>query len=212
MRKGWGAVIACAALCATLSATPAQAAFPGQNGKIAFARDGDDLDGQSRDEPGGIRATTQLVRDFGGTPAWSPDGKQIAFDHCATSLILANMREHLPYEVYVMDADGSNEHRLTDEPDEQPQLGASWSPDGTRIGICAHEPHLGHQQRRERRATRSRGTSPLSVDVQPSGARRLVSETAAGQRSSTAGLPVATSEIHLPGCHRSDSPDQRHGA
>ena len=33
-----GRVIACAALCATLSATPANAAFPGQNGKIAYVR------------------------------------------------------------------------------------------------------------------------------------------------------------------------------
>ena len=44
MGRRWGAVIACAVLCAMLSAAPAHAAFPGTNGKIAFVRDGRHLD------------------------------------------------------------------------------------------------------------------------------------------------------------------------
>ena len=40
MGKRRGVVIACAALCATLSAAPASAAFPGTNGKILYIAPG----------------------------------------------------------------------------------------------------------------------------------------------------------------------------
>lgn len=58
------------------------------------------------------------------TPAWSPDGKQIAF----TSGRDGSQEES---EVYVMDADGSKPRRLTNRPgiDAFPV----WSPDGSKI-------------------------------------------------------------------------------
>lgn len=87
MGKGWGVVIACAALCATLWTAPAEAAFPGQNGKIAFARDGD-IWTVNPDGTGRIRITTNPARDF--SPRWSPDGKQIASGRCAMSQIPAH--------------------------------------------------------------------------------------------------------------------------
>jgi len=54
-------------------------------------------------------------------PSWSPDGSRIAF---------ISSRDG-NYEIYVMDADGSNQQCLTDNPanDWYP----SWSPDGSRI-------------------------------------------------------------------------------
>jgi Tol biopolymer transport system component len=54
-------------------------------------------------------------------PSWSPDGTRIVFQ----SRIGTNS------EIYMMDADGSNQIRLTNDPadDEMP----SWSPDGKRI-------------------------------------------------------------------------------
>ena len=56
-------------------------------------------------------------------PAWSPDGKQIAFNG-----LVPNSRNT---DVYLMDADGSDVHQLTYSPgfDENP----AWSPDGTQI-------------------------------------------------------------------------------
>ena len=55
------------------------------------------------------------------SPAWSPDGNQIAFVSALTE----------DYEIHVMDADGSNVRRLTVSPREDWQ--PSWSPDGKHI-------------------------------------------------------------------------------
>ena len=56
-------------------------------------------------------------------PAWSPDGRHIAF----TSFGDDN------WDIYVMDADGSNVTQLTNHPaaDSSP----AWSPDGQRIAF-----------------------------------------------------------------------------
>jgi TolB protein len=60
---------------------------------------------------------------FDGDPAWSPDGKRIAF----------TSERDGDREVYVMNADGTNPVRLTTTAgfDENP----SWSPNGTRIAF-----------------------------------------------------------------------------
>jgi hypothetical protein len=58
-------------------------------------------------------------------PRWSPDGSRIAFD--STRHGLDNK------ELYVMNADGSNQTRLTDNIDED--RFPSWSPDGQRIAF-----------------------------------------------------------------------------
>lgn len=63
---------------------------------------------------------------FDNHPAFSPDGKKIAF----TSTRSGNQ------EIYVADADGKNVVRLTNHPalDFYPQ----WSPDGTRIAFVSN--------------------------------------------------------------------------
>ena len=69
---------------------------------------------------GAIRRLTNNS-DWDWKPSWSPDGQRIAFQSSRDG----------NYEIYVMDADGSNPHRLTDHPadDWKP----SWSPDGRHI-------------------------------------------------------------------------------
>jgi len=56
-------------------------------------------------------------------PAWSPDGRQIAF---------ASDRDG-NYEIYIMNADGSNPIRLTNSPERD--LDPTWSPDGKKIAF-----------------------------------------------------------------------------
>jgi TolB protein len=67
------------------------------------------------------------------SPAWSPDGARIAFiSHRGTSY-RGNTEYQGHAEIYVMNADGSDLTRLTDNPDHK---GApAWSPDGARIAF-----------------------------------------------------------------------------
>ncbi len=55
------------------------------------------------------------------TPSWSPDGARIAF----------HSSQEWGFEIYVMNADGSDVTRLTDN--KAPDVEPSWSPDGRRI-------------------------------------------------------------------------------
>ncbi len=56
-------------------------------------------------------------------PDWSPDGSRIAYQSLATG----------NGDIYVMNADGTNQRQLTDTP--QPEFGAAWSPDGGQIAF-----------------------------------------------------------------------------
>ena len=84
------------------------------------------------DGSGQIRLTNSKMSVRNEEPAWSPDGTRITFrstrdrGYEMTSL----------NEIYVMNADGSNQTRLTDNPytDENP----AWSPDGKRIAFDAN--------------------------------------------------------------------------
>jgi len=56
-------------------------------------------------------------------PVWSPDGSRIAFAGAGDE----------GFDLYVMDADGSDLMQLTDTPGDEDQ--PAWSPDGTRIAF-----------------------------------------------------------------------------
>ncbi|HYM77662.1 MAG TPA: hypothetical protein VE377_16940 [Candidatus Dormibacteraeota bacterium] len=60
-------------------------------------------------------------------PAWSPDGKRIAYYAFALTQPSRNP------EIWVMDADGSNPRKLIDH-----GLDPSWSPDGRTIAFASH--------------------------------------------------------------------------
>jgi Tol biopolymer transport system component len=125
-----------AAIAAALAATPAGAAFPGRNGKIAFSDYYTDPSGNNEiytvepDGTGLARLTTDPAFDF--EPAWSPNGRKIAFaSNRAAPGTCGGNGPACDFDVYVMNADGSGLVRLTSNPanDRNP----AWSPDGTRI-------------------------------------------------------------------------------
>jgi Tol biopolymer transport system component len=120
-------------LTALMPATPAQAAFPGTNGKIAFASNRAEPNpsgcGQSCNyeiytiDPDGTDLT-RLTFDSAPdeNPAWSPDGKKIVFT-----------RGPSQPDIWVMNADGSGQTNLTNGAEPFVHQGPAWSPDGTRI-------------------------------------------------------------------------------
>ncbi|MFC2015467.1 TolB family protein [Chloroflexota bacterium] len=94
-----------------------QIVFAGNNGLVVQSVDGAE--------------SYQLTSDPKDTsPVWSPNGEQVAFVR----------RQHDHWEIYVVDADGSNLTRLTDTPAGPDGAAANsvspaWSPDGNHIAF-----------------------------------------------------------------------------
>lgn len=103
-----------------VQAVPAQATFPGRNGRIALARSGD-VYTMRADGTDLRRVTSGAAADL--QPVWSPDGTQIAFARLSGT----------NFEVMVVNRDGSNLRRVTFHSgiDWHP----SWSRDGRRLAF-----------------------------------------------------------------------------
>jgi sugar lactone lactonase YvrE len=111
---------------AALAPAPAYASWPGLNGWLSFSsnRFGTPSSGDIFAMPAFGLPQLQLTnaRPDDAQSAWSPDGKRIAF----------KSRRDRNNELYVMNADGSEETRLTNSfnvSEGQP----FWSPDGKRL-------------------------------------------------------------------------------
>ncbi|HSJ73379.1 MAG TPA: hypothetical protein VK904_03610 [Miltoncostaeaceae bacterium] len=102
------------------AAAPATAAFPGINGSIAWERNSQVLVKNFGDVSGGAPLTSLGNNE---DPAWSPDGTRIAFVSDRAG----------PFDVYVMNADGSGQVRTTFEAVDAHN--PAWSPDGAQIAF-----------------------------------------------------------------------------
>ena len=102
-------------------AEPAAAAFPGRNGKIAFVSDGQvwtmKPDGTGR---------KQLTTNGGEMPAWSPDGRRLAFVRSTPTG---------GSEVFTMNADGSRQRNRSKN--EFQDFQPDWSPDGRIVFVSS---------------------------------------------------------------------------
>ena len=103
-------------------------------GQIAFVsnRDGD-KDIYVMDTDGGNLRRLTNNSDGDGDPVWSPDGKRIAFKSDRDGHV--NVHGWPTHDIYVMDADGSNQQNLTNNPADD--WDPSWSPDGKRIAFTS---------------------------------------------------------------------------
>ena len=110
-------------------AIPAQATFPGTNGRIAFGsiRYGNTPNIFTMNPDGsGVRQLTFLHANQGAAldQSWSPDGSRLVFEKRNAD---GSVRQ-----IFMMKADGSNQHRLFSDPsyfDFEP----TFSPDGSRV-------------------------------------------------------------------------------
>jgi len=100
---------------------PAQATFPGSNGLIAFT---DDVAGSAHVFTINADGTGRTDLGPGSNPAWSADGRWIAFQHGR--------------RIYVMTASGTDVHSLSGN--RVGEISPTWSPSGTHIAYI----HGGH--------------------------------------------------------------------
>jgi dipeptidyl aminopeptidase/acylaminoacyl peptidase len=106
-------IVSSGVLALTLAGASA-ATVPGSNGKLAYF---------SAAEIFVVGSDGANARSLGAglSPAWSPNGRRLAFDAATNG----------NYDVWTMRADGRDRQRVTLNP--APDYFASWSPDGTQI-------------------------------------------------------------------------------
>jgi TolB protein len=112
------------------------------NGRIAFSQwdllPGGNLAGHSNvytinpDGTGRRQLTHVSAAQAAGAPDWSPGGDKIVYESNQTG----------DYRIWVMNADGSGQTRLADDPGFA-DLEPAWSPDGTRILFSRCDDHIG---------------------------------------------------------------------
>src|SRR5918994_1572660 len=144
---------------------PAGAAFPGENGRIAFVGTpngvGPDAeiytmlpDGSNQRQ---LTSTTYGAR----SPAWSADGTKIAFTVYEGST-----------EIYTMNSDGSGLEQLTPT-DGLASADPAWSPDGTKIAFWSYHVEANGYYNRDIYVMNADGsgvsrlTTDLNLDMAP---------------------------------------------
>ena len=106
---------------------PAEAAFPGNNGKIAFSAT-NNSDIYSINPDGTDLSQLTNVPEFDFDAAYSPEGRRVAFTSARSG----------GFEIWLMDGGGDNPRQLTDTGSGLASDPA-FSPDGSRIAFSKHD-------------------------------------------------------------------------
>jgi TolB protein len=129
MRRRRIALAVSLAMCLAAGAGPASATYPGTNGRITFGSDRfEDTPNIFTMNPDGsdVRQLTFLTIDEGAAlrQSWSPDGSKLVFERRPADFSFRH--------IYVMNADGSDQHALTSDPGFR-DFDPTFSPDGNRV-------------------------------------------------------------------------------
>lgn len=81
-----------------------------------------------------VQITRAALPNFDLSPAWSPDGSQIAFTRAAPS----PRSDDAGAGIYVVSPEGGEPRKLTDD-----GIDADWSPDGTRMAFTSYRDRFG---------------------------------------------------------------------
>jgi Tol biopolymer transport system component len=190
------------AIAALAAAAPASATFPGRNGRIAYPT----ADGISTVKPDGT-GVRPLV-DFPGArdPAWSPDGRQLAF-------AAPGAKGHLL--IWVVRASGKGLRRVSRAGVDRWR--PSWSPDGKRLAVLGDAPPvnganragvhvLGIAGKHERLiANAGAGTNFGDAEWSPDGDAIAYTDTDIYLVSPEGGAPVQVTDV--PGDFEEQRPD-----
>lgn len=151
-----GAALVSLAVFLAAGAGPAGAAFPGENGRIAFIRSNDVW----TMNPDGSEQTnlTNTPEVWKTEPSFSPDGTKLVFEGRPPTAQGVDTPD-----IYTVNADGTGQTNLTDTPGVS-ELKPAWSPDGGRILFFAAS---ASGERREARTMDADGTDQetLASDV-----------------------------------------------
>ncbi len=126
-----------AAVMLALSAGSADAAFPGQDGRIAFSKENyrTGVSGIFAIQPDGS-GQTKLSSGYDYSPSWSADGEKVVFVGSS-----GEGEGDFSQDIYVMNADGSNVQRVTSTRayEESP----TFFPDGETIAFARYSERNG---------------------------------------------------------------------